>query len=198
MRRRSAAPSPFTSASSQRSVSVIAGTPVMSIGSAKMPRPSLGGDEDAAVGGHDADEVGEAVAVDVGELDAGVAEAQARGWRGDGVGGLVTGGVVVAQPEPAVGVVVAQDVDAAVEVEVDERDVRGGEVEAEVEVDLRGGANGVRAAGVGPQLALAGLREDVLHAVAGEVGEAGGLVESDGGRGIGCQVAERSVPRPLR
>jgi hypothetical protein len=39
------------------------------------------------------------------------------------------------------------------------------------------------AAGVGPQLALAGLGEDVLHAVAGEVGEARGFVERDGGRG---------------
>jgi hypothetical protein len=37
-----------------------------------------GGDEDAAVGGEDADEIGDAVAVDVGELDAGVAEAHAR------------------------------------------------------------------------------------------------------------------------
>jgi hypothetical protein len=91
------------------------------------------GDEHAAVAGHDAHEVREAVAVHVGELDIGVALAHARRGRRDGVRGGVARGVVVAQPEPAVGVVMAQDVDPAVEVHVDEGDVRRREVEAQVQ-----------------------------------------------------------------
>ena len=141
------------------------------------------GDEHAAIGRHDAREVGEAVAVDVGELDTRVAQAQARRGRGDGVGGGVTGGVVVAQPGPRVGVVVAQDVDAAIEVEIDERDILGREVEAQVQGDLRGGGKRGVAAGVGPEVPFARLREDVLYSVAGEISEAGGLVDRDGGRG---------------
>ena len=67
-----------------------------------------GGDEDAAVFRDHANEIGDAVAVHVGELDTGIPEAHPGGRRRDGLGRLVIGGVAAAQPDPAVRVVVAQ------------------------------------------------------------------------------------------
>jgi hypothetical protein len=130
------------------------------------------GDEDAAVFAEDADQIGDAVAVQVGELHARVAEPHPGGRRRDSLGRLITRAVPPPQPDPAVRVVMAQHVDAAVRVHVGERDARVGEVEAQIERDRPGLAEGIgAAAGVAPQLAGGGLREQVLHAVAGEVGE---------------------------
>ena len=141
------------------------------------------GHENAGVGRHDANEIGEAVAVHVRELHAGVAQAQAGGRRGDELGGVKSRAVPALQPDPAVAVVVAQDVDPAVEVEIDECDAWIAEIEADVERQgggfiKRGRAAADKCVGV----ALPRPVEEVLHAVAGHVGEARGGSDRGGGR----------------
>ncbi len=74
------------------------------------------GHEDAALARQNAHEVREAVAVHVGELHARLAQAQAGGRRRDSLGGVKSRAVPALQPDPAVAVVVAQNVDPAVEI----------------------------------------------------------------------------------
>ncbi len=57
-----------------------------------------------------------AVAVHVGELDTRIPETHPHRRRRDGLGRLVTGGVAAAQPDPAIRVIVAQHVHAAIQV----------------------------------------------------------------------------------
>jgi hypothetical protein len=141
------------------------------------------GDEDALLGLHDAHEVREAVAVHVRELHARVAEAQAGGRRRDGLGRVKPRGVPPLQQGPGVPIVVAEDVDPAVEVEIDEGHAGVGEVEADVDRQGRGGFVGGRAAAEEHEpVALPRPVQEILDAVAGQVGEARGGPDRGGGR----------------
>lgn len=105
----------------------------MSPGSSNSPKARPGGDEDAAVFGDHADQIGDPVAVHVGELDTGIPEAHPGGWRRDGLGRLVTGGVAAAQPDqPSAS---SWRRISSVQVHVGERDLGIGEIEAEIEGD---------------------------------------------------------------